>query len=111
MKALAVCLLIVSSILPIQSMAQAQQPAALVIEGGTLIDGNGATPVRDALIIIQGNKITAVTRKGQTSYPANAQIIRADGKFIIPGLWDSHGVPMWFQNELLLNYGITSETD
>jgi hypothetical protein len=91
-------------------MAQTQAPP-LVIDGGTLIDGNGGAPVRDALVIIQGNKITTVARKGQTSYPANAQVIRADGKFIIPGLWDSHGVPMWFQNELLLNYGITSETD
>src|SRR5271166_2731118 len=69
--------------------AYAQQPAALVIEGGTLIDGNGGAPVRDSVVVIEGNKITRVSRKGQTSYPANAVIIRADGKFVLPGLFDS----------------------
>ncbi len=28
--------------------AQSQQPPALVIEGGTLIDGNGGAPVQDS---------------------------------------------------------------
>src|SRR5208282_3739409 len=64
--------------------AQSQQaPAlvpALVIEGGTLIDGNGGTPVRDSEVVIQGNKITSVSRKGQAPYPANAWIIKAEGK-------------------------------
>ena len=107
----AVCLLVLSGISPSRSAAQAQQPGMLVIDGGTLIDGNGGAPLQDALVVIQGNKITAVSRKGQPAYPANAQVIHADGKFIIPGLWDSHGVPMWYQNELLLSHGITSETD
>lgn len=107
---LVVFLLIIFCVSPTPSRAQRPRPPAVVISGGTLIDGNGGAPVRDVLIIIQGNKITTVGRKGQT-YPADAQVINADGKFIIPGLWDSHGVPMWYQNELLLNHGITSETD
>src|SRR5689334_13420164 len=75
-----------------RSRAQAQsasQNGALGIEGGTLIDGNGGGPVRDAVVVIEGNKITAVATKGKVSYPANATIIRADGKFILPGLFDS----------------------
>ncbi len=71
---------------------QAHQPAALVIEGGTLIDGTGGAPVRDSVIIIQGNKIANVGRKGQATYPPNAQVIKADGKFIVPGLWDAHSL-------------------
>lgn len=70
------------------TLAHAQQPAALVIEGGTLIDGNGGTPVRDAVVVIEGNKITNVSQKGKVTYPANAVIIRADGKFVLPGLFD-----------------------
>ncbi len=31
----------------------AQSPA-LVVEGGTLIDGTGAAPLRDAVIVIEG---------------------------------------------------------
>jgi len=90
--------------------AQAQQPA-LVIEGGTLIDGNGGAPVQDAVVVIQGNKITSVSRKGQAAYPANAQVIKADGKFILPGLWDAQVVYQWYFGEMMLNHGITSTID
>jgi hypothetical protein len=44
-----------------------------------------------------------------TAYPANVQVIHADGKSSFPvcvGLWRS----VWYQNELLLSHGITSET-
>jgi adenine deaminase len=90
--------------------AQAQQPA-LVIQGGTLIDGNGGTPVADAVVVIQGNRITSVGRRGQTTIPPNAQVINADGKFVLPGLWDAQIVYQWYFPELLLNHGITSTID
>ena len=46
-------------------MMSAQQPAAvLVVEGGTLIDGNGGPPVQSAAVVIQGNRIVGVGRKG-----------------------------------------------
>ena len=76
--------------------AQSQQARTLVIEGGTLIDGNGGAPVTDAVVLIQGNKITRVARKGQAQYPANAWIIRADGKYILPGLFDSQNSYSWY---------------
>ena len=107
---LAFYLLTLFWIFPVRSAGQAQQPT-LVIEGGTLIDGNGGTPVRDALILMQGNRITNVSRKGQVSYPAGARVIRADGKFILPGLWDARVNHAWFVNEALLNHGVTSLID
>jgi hypothetical protein len=93
----------------VAAQAPAPRPAALVIEGGTLIDGNGGAPVRDAVVIIQGNRITGVSRKGgQATYPAGAQVIKADGKFILPGLWDAQTIYNWYYAEPMLNYGITS---
>lgn len=89
----------------------AQQPAALVIEGATLIDGNGGAPVRDSAIVIQGNKITAVSRKGQTTYPAGARVINATGKFVLPGLWDSQTAYSWYFGEAMLIHGITASID
>jgi hypothetical protein len=88
-----------------------QQPAALAIEGGTLIDGNGGTPVPDTVILVQGNKITAVGRKGQLAVPANARVISAAGKFVLPGLWESQTAYSWYFGEALLNHGITSSID
>ncbi len=91
--------------------ARSQQPAALVIEGGTLIDGNGGAPIQDAEVVIQGNKITSVSRKGQAAYPANAWIIKADGKYVLPGLFDSQNSYSWYFGEAMLNHGITSTVD
>lgn len=83
----------------------------LVIDGGTLIDGNGGAPVRDALIIVRGNKFETVSRRGQASYPAGAQVLHADGKFILPGLMDAHVHYGGFLAELLLAHGVTSVFD
>ena len=105
------CLFLLIGIMPVCAVAQAEQPAALVIEGGTLLDGNGGTPLRDALIIIRGNKIETVSRKGQSSYPAGAPILRADGKFILPGLMDAHVHYGGFLAELMLAHGVTSAFD
>ena len=73
--------------------AQAPQPEpALVVEGATLIDGNGGTPVPDSAIVIRGNRIASVARREQAAYPPNAHIIDAAGKFVIDpavvkGMW------------------------
>jgi hypothetical protein len=103
-------LVLLCAVSPAGLAAQAQQPA-LVIEGGTLIDGNGGPPVPNAVVIIQGNRITTVSRVGQATYPPNAQIINARGKFVLPGLWDAMVSYQWYYGEIMLNYGITSTID
>ena len=104
---LGLCLVVEVVLLPVRGFAQ----TAVVIEGGTLIDGNGGAPVPDAVVIIQGNKIVAVSRKGQATYPANAQVIKADGKFILPGLFDCQVSYSWPFGEVMLNNGVTSTID
>ncbi len=84
---------------------------ALVIEGGTLIDGNGGAPIPDAVVVIEGNQISRVGRVGQGRYPRNAVVIDARGKFVLPGLWDAMVSYQWFYGEIMLNHGITSTID
>ncbi len=91
--------------------ARAQEPSALVVEGGTLIDGNGGAPVRDSVVVIQGNKIVRVGLKGQGSYPANARVINASGKYVLPGLIEGQSSYNWFFGEAMLNHGVTSTID
>src|SRR4051812_22616732 len=91
--------------------AQAPQPAPLAIAGGTLIDGNGGAPVPDSVVIIQGNTIAAVGRKGQVMVPANSRVVDATGKFVLPGLWESQAAYSWYFGEAMLNHGITSSID
>ena len=79
----------------------------VVIEGGTLIDGNGGSPVRDVQIVVRGNKIASVGKKG-AAISAGAQVIQADGKFILPGLWDAQSNFYSYHGETMLNSGVTS---
>lgn len=68
---------------------QAQTRGPLVIQGATLIDGNGGAPLANAVVVVQGNRIVAVGRAGQVQIPAGAQVIDAAGKYVLPGLWDA----------------------
>lgn len=63
----------------------------LVIEGGTLIDGRGGKLVKDAVVVIRGDRIEAAGPAGTTEIPAQVdQRIDATGLFIAPGLIDLH---------------------
>src|SRR5258706_16012522 len=88
--------------------AQNAGPPALVIQGATLIDGNGGAPVANSVIVIQGNRITAVGRAGQVQVPAAASVINANGKFITPGLIDAKSNWNWPYGEGYLKWGVTS---
>lgn len=93
----------------IQDLAtgQAEGTDTVVVDGGSLIDGNGGTPFRDVQVVIQGNRISKIGKKGD-AIPLGAQVIRADGKFILPGLWDSQLNFYSYQGEAMLNTGVTS---
>ena len=86
----------------------AAQQRVTVIRGGTLIDGNGGAPLQNAVIVIEGNRIRTITSGQAAGVPAGAQEIDARGKYIVPGLWDTHThYHEWFP-ELQINNGVTS---
>src|SRR5437588_7304022 len=88
--------------------AQNAAPPALVIQGGTLIDGNGGAPIPNSVIVVQGNRIAAVGRAGQVQIPAGARVIEATGKWITPGLIDAKSNWNWQYGEAYLHWGVTS---
>jgi imidazolonepropionase-like amidohydrolase len=102
-----------------------------VLAGPTLIDGTGGPPKPNAVIIINGNKIVAVTNETEYHHDqyyssfinneaARVNILNLTGKYVIPGLFDMHahvaGVRKnsYNQNfsenalEMLLDYGVTT---
>jgi imidazolonepropionase-like amidohydrolase len=93
---------------PFQSQAQNQ---ALVLEGGTLIDGTGGTPINDAIVVIEGSRITKVGTRGQVDYPQGARVIRTEGRTLLPGLIDSHVHLKNFMPPMFLRYGVTTIGD
>jgi imidazolonepropionase-like amidohydrolase len=61
----------------------------LVLRGGTLIDGTGADPVDDTVVVAQGELLTRVGRRAAFSAD-HAQVIDCDGLTLLPGLVDAH---------------------
>lgn len=65
----------------------------VVITNGTLIDGNGKTPVRNDAIVIEGNRIKSTGRLPadiRLNDKDSMEIIDAVGQWILPGLIDAH---------------------
>jgi imidazolonepropionase-like amidohydrolase len=100
-----------------------------VLHGATLIDGTGSAPKSDSVVIINGNKIIAVTNQSENldqyfnklnGTQTGVRFLNLSGKYIMPGLFDMHahvgGVlkdsydRATSENMLaaLLNYGITT---
>lgn len=70
--------------------AQSSTPSVLAFVGATVIDGSGAAPVQDAIVIVDGDRVRAVGPRASTPVPAGAQVIDAAGRTILPGLADLH---------------------
>lgn len=75
---------------PAAAPALAQDGGLKALVGGTLIDGHGAPPIRNSVILIQGKRITAVGTVGSLPVPAGAEVISTEGMSVLPGLWDMH---------------------
>ena len=62
----------------------------IAISGATLIDGSGHVPVRDAVVIVKGDSIVAVGRRGRIKIPEDARVMDARGLVVAPGFIDTH---------------------
>jgi imidazolonepropionase-like amidohydrolase len=60
---------------------------------------------------MEGDRIRAVGTKGQVTYPPNAKVIQADGRTILPGLFECHIHYRDWMPPFFLKYGITTVAD
>jgi imidazolonepropionase-like amidohydrolase len=77
-----------SLLLFLSTIIFSQSKKALV--GGTLIDGYGGEPIRNSVILIEGEKIVKVGQVGTLQVPKEYEIISTEGMSVLPGLWDMH---------------------
>ncbi len=67
----------------------AQEAAPVVaVRAGILVDGTGAAPVRNAVIVIRGDRITAAG--SGVRVPAGARVIDLSAYTVLPGFIDAH---------------------
>ena len=57
--------------------------------GGSVWDGTGASIIRNATMVVEDGRITAVSPSAEI--PAGTEIVFLEGKVLIPGLINTHG--------------------
>ena len=72
-----------------QAKSDSARPG-LAITHVNVIDATGAPAQPDQTVVISDGRIVALGKSAGVSIPANAEIVDATGKFLIPGLWDMH---------------------
>jgi imidazolonepropionase-like amidohydrolase len=87
MRYLSVVLLTLALFTNVPAQSQANVKALV---GGTLIDGYGSKPIRNSVVIIEGERIKAVGQVGTLAIPRGAEVISTEGMTVLPGLWDMH---------------------
>jgi imidazolonepropionase-like amidohydrolase len=70
-------------------LAPAPASGTTVISGATLMLGDGGR-IEDGVVVLERGTIAAVGKRGEISVPQGAKVIDAKGKFVTPGLIDTH---------------------
>jgi len=69
-----------------------ERPAVptLAIVGVAVVDVDNGMTLRNQTVLVAANRITGVGARDSVPIPAGAQVVEAEGRFLIPGLWDMH---------------------
>jgi imidazolonepropionase-like amidohydrolase len=90
----------------------AEAAGAFAIVGARLIDGTGSPAVENSVVVVRDGRIVAAGRAGTVKVPAGVRVIHAEGRSLLPGLWEMHshysGVEF---GPALLAAGVTTARD
>lgn len=87
----------VAIVLGAAAVHAASAAAGLVtaVEGATIVDvahaGHETADIPDSIILIRDGRIAAVGNRRKVPVPRGAHVIRAFGRFVVPGLIDGYG--------------------
>lgn len=65
-------------------------PPPMALAGATVIDGTGAPPVDDAVVVMRDGRIECAGTMEQCPVADDVDVVDARGKWIMPGLVDAH---------------------
>src|SRR6267143_5428266 len=86
-------LLLICAVFAFASAARAQttlEPTQSVITDVTVINPRSDSVQPHSMVVINGNRITFVSRSAAVPLAKNTHVIDGRGQFLIPGLWDMH---------------------
>jgi len=67
-----------------------QPRGPLLIQHARLFDPRDLTVTRDMSVLIIGERIVKVTSDADMVVPTDVEILDANGRFLMPGMWDCH---------------------
>ncbi len=67
--------------------------AATALVGGNVLDIRSGDTIEDAVVLVDGERISAVGARDEVAVPDDAAIIDASGMWLIPGLMNMHVHP------------------
>lgn len=75
---------------PASAQARSDTLAHIAFTNATVIDGTGVPPRAGQTILVKRGVIEAVFESGSRALPRGVRVVDLTGKFVIPGLIDSH---------------------
>ena len=75
-----------------------------------VINATGSAVQHHKTVLVAGDRIDAIV-EAKAPVPTGSRIIRGDGKFLIPGLWDMHVHLTERDLPILVAYGVTGVRD
>jgi imidazolonepropionase-like amidohydrolase len=83
-------LLAIATVSAAPAQQPTQQPTPIVLRAARLVDGSGAQAITNGVVVVTGNRITAVGREGSVTIPAGARRIDLGDATLLPGFIDAH---------------------
>ncbi|MHA7815003.1 MAG: amidohydrolase family protein [Pseudohaliea sp.] len=71
-------------------LASAAGAAVTALVGGTVVDLDGGPALEDAVVLVDGERISAIGPRGSVAIPDDAARIDTSGKWLVPGLMNMH---------------------
>src|SRR4029077_3220696 len=69
---------------------EAKGSGTVAIRAARVIDGTGAAPIANGVVVITDDKIVAVGKQGSVTVPAGARVVDLGDATLLPGFIDAH---------------------
>lgn len=91
--------------------AAGPDPEGLLVLRGRIIDGTGAPPIEDGVVIVEGDRIHCAGSRKTCKVPRGAEVVDAGEGTILPGLIDLHTHARPHYLWMFLAAGVTTARD
>ncbi|HEX9563866.1 MAG TPA: amidohydrolase family protein [Gemmatimonadaceae bacterium] len=75
---------------PCDAHAQRVPDASTALVGAHVVDVERGVILPRQVVLVRGDRIVRVAPAGAVALPRGTRVVRVDGAYVIPGLWDMH---------------------